>query len=403
MSLNGFDYSTGRITGAAASAKNYSFVCRYLSTKGNPKNLKPEELADFVSNGIMVVLVFEQWAENAYQGDRQGRVDAKGANDLATALGLGGAPIYFGVDFPASQAQIQTVVDEYLQGVAAVIGPQRVGVYGDYSVVSYVLNNNLATYAWQTFAWSKAMEARCHIYQYQNDVFIEGLPPNVSVDLDRTVVSDVDFGQATSLPVVTHLDPSSGSINGGDSITISGSGFSGVTAVSFGSSAGSNLAVISDSQLTVTSPIATVSGSVDVTVTAPAIASAIAASGVSAIVTAGRSAISAADQFTYGLPSAPVVTRVDPRSGSAAGGDTVTVAGSGFTGVTGVQFGSVAATVVDAAGDPIAGTIAPASPDTQVVVSSPPNNVAGSVHVTVTTQWGTSVTSTDDQFTYAGS
>ena len=85
----------------------------------------------------------------------------------------------------------------------------------------------------------------------------------------------------------------------------------------------------------------------------------------------------------------PVVTGVSPASGSSAGGDSVTVTGSGFTGATAVTFGSV----------PAAGFTV--TSDSELAATSPPPNVSGSVDITVTTPAGTSATTTDDQFTYA--
>ena len=88
---------------------------------------------------------------------------------------------------------------------------------------------------------------------------------------------------AAAAPTVTGLSPSSGSSAGGDTVTVTGTGFTGATAVNFGSDAASGLTVVSDTQLTVTSPAASASGAVDVTVTTPA----------------GTSATSSADQFTW--------------------------------------------------------------------------------------------------------
>ena len=84
-------------------------------------------------------------------------------------------------------------------------------------------------------------------------------------------------------PVVTGVSPASGLMAGGETVTVTGSGFTNATKVSFGTVTTTNLTVASDTQLTVPSPAATTSGTVDVTVTTPA----------------GTSAISAADQFTY--------------------------------------------------------------------------------------------------------
>jgi Concanavalin A-like lectin/glucanases superfamily/IPT/TIG domain/Divergent InlB B-repeat domain/Putative Ig domain len=84
-------------------------------------------------------------------------------------------------------------------------------------------------------------------------------------------------------PVVTGVSPASGLTAGGETVTVTGSGFTNATGVSFGTATTTNLTVTSDTQLTVPSPAATTSGTVNVTVTTPA----------------GTSSTSAATQFTY--------------------------------------------------------------------------------------------------------
>ncbi len=88
-------------------------------------------------------------------------------------------------------------------------------------------------------------------------------------------------------------------------------------------------------------------------------------------------------------PSLTEVTGISPTTGAAGGGDTITVAGSGFTGATDVRFGgtSAAAITVDS--------------DTQITATSPADT--GTVDVTVVTPGGTSATSPADQFTYGPS
>jgi hypothetical protein len=88
---------------------------------------------------------------------------------------------------------------------------------------------------------------------------------------------------AAATPTVTGVSPTSGSVAGGDTVTVTGSGFTGATGVSFGAGAASNLVVPSDNQITVTSPPAAGMGPVDVTVTTPA----------------GTSATTPADQYAY--------------------------------------------------------------------------------------------------------
>jgi hypothetical protein len=89
------------------------------------------------------------------------------------------------------------------------------------------------------------------------------------------------------------------------------------------------------------------------------------------------------------LLSVPVVTGLNPPSGSTGGGDTVTVTGTGFTGATSVLFGSVEATDLTVLSD------------TELTVTSPPPNASGTIDVVVYTGQAFSPSSAADQFTYA--
>lgn len=64
------------------------------------------------------------------------------------------------------------------------------------------------------------------------------------------------------------ITPVTGDVAGGTTVTITGAGFTGATAVNFGANAGANLTVVSDTRLTVESP-AGAAGAVDVQVVAP--------------------------------------------------------------------------------------------------------------------------------------
>ena len=58
----------------------------------------------------------------------------------------------------------------------------------------------------------------------------------------------------------------------------------------------------------------------------------------------GTSATSAADQYTY--VAVPTITSLSPTSGPAAGGTSVIITGTGFTGATAVTFGATPATEI---------------------------------------------------------
>jgi hypothetical protein len=194
----------------------------------------------------------------------------------------------------------------------------------------------------------------------------------VTTPYGTSATSPADRFTGLAVPTVTSINPTSGPAAGGTSVTITGTNFTGLLAVSFGGLSAAALTVNSATQVTATAPAAA-PGTVDVTVTTAA----------------GTSATSAADQFSYPVP-APTVTAISPASGPPAGGTTVTLTGSGFTGAAAVSFGSAQGTIVQIVSD------------TQMTVSAPAAAVPGTVDVTVTNGYGVpSPTSPADQFTYA--
>ncbi len=86
---------------------------------------------------------------------------------------------------------------------------------------------------------------------------------------------------AVAAPTVTGISPNSGPATGGTLVTITGSGFTGATAVDFGTTAATDVTFVNATTITADSPAGT--GVADVTVTTPG----------------GTSATSTADQFTY--------------------------------------------------------------------------------------------------------
>lgn len=81
-----------------------------------------------------------------------------------------------------------------------------------------------------------------------------------------SAVTDADRYTFTVAPAVSSLAPSVGPVIGGQTVTITGSGFTGATRVSFSAIAATNLVVVSDSEITVTAP-AHAAGAVNVRVT----------------------------------------------------------------------------------------------------------------------------------------
>jgi len=213
-----------------------------------------------------------------------------------------------------------------------------------------------------------------------SDTVIEAIsPPSTAETVDVTVPTLLDTSalssadlytyNAASAPALTSLSSSTGTVTGGDTITLTGTDFTGAGSVTFGGVAAS-FTITSSTTITATVP-AQAAATVDVVVTTPT----------------GTSAISSADQYTYTTSTGPSVTGLSETSGSTAGGDLVNILGSNFTAATGVSFGTVATSFTVQNDGWITALI--------------PSQAAATVDVTVTTFSGTSSTSSADQYTYS--
>jgi hypothetical protein len=151
-------------------------------------------------------------------------------------------------------------------------------------------------------------------------------------------------------PFKSSLGPTSGTLAGGNTVTINGAGLATATGVSFGANTATPT-VISDTQLTVTVPAGAAAGPVGVSVT-----------------TAGGTN----NGLSYTYVDAPTVTTVAPTSGPASGGTGVTITGTNLDSTESVTFDGAPApfsvvnsTTVSAVTPP--GTAGPVD----VVVSNP--------------------------------
>lgn len=174
-------------------------------------------------------------------------------------------------------------------------------------------------------------------------------PVDVVIQLpgDDEVVDD-GFTYTDDAPLtVTGLTPDAGPTGGGQTVTITGTGFTDDTTVSFGPNEGTDVTVNDDgTSLTVVTPPGT-AGATTVTVATPG--------------------DTATLDYTY---LAPTVSDISPAAGPAAGGQTVVITGDGLGGATDVLF------------DGVPGTIVGTPTDTEIVVVTPPG-AAGPADVVI--------------------
>ena len=160
-------------------------------------------------------------------------------------------------------------------------------------------------------------------------------------------------------PTLSSVSPDHGPLAGGDSVTLTGSGFYDVYSVRFGANYSPSVGIYDEHTMVATVPAGAAPGTV-------------------AVVLEGAGGTSNALDYTYDVPPPPPpsVDAVAPDHGPQAGGNTVTITGSHLTGATSVRFGahdSPSFAVVD---------------DATVTAEVPPGDNPGPVAVTVTTPAG---------------
>jgi hypothetical protein len=185
--------------------------------------------------------------------------------------------------------------------------------------------------------------------------------PIAVTDSEGTATSATNFDVTPSpLPTITSFTPNSGPI--GTSVVITGTGFIGVTAVTFNGTAATAFTVNSDTQITATVPIGATDGPIAVT-------------------TPGGTATSATN-FDV-TPSAPTITSFTPTSGPV--GTSVVITGTEFTGATAVTFNGTAVTsfTVDSATQ-ITATVPAGATTGPIAVTTPAGTATSSTNFTVT-------------------
>jgi hypothetical protein len=183
---NGLDYAWGKPPYDELKHQGFKFAMRYVSHDPG-KDLTLAEKNELWKRGISVGLVFESTSGRARAGSRAGIQDAQHAQASAVHLGLPTIPIYFAVDFDATDVD-KPFIASYLGGATKVLGHDRVGVYGGYYVIKYMADQRVCKYFWQTYAWSGGrVHPAAHILQYKNGVRIGGL----SCDLDRGLKPEI--------------------------------------------------------------------------------------------------------------------------------------------------------------------------------------------------------------------
>lgn len=214
-------------------------------------------------------------------------------------------------------------------------------------------------------------------------------PPNPDACTSScgTSMTEISANWSPTVPVVTSFTPTTGSISGGTTLTISGSGFTPGSMVNFVDTNLSDNLIVQEAATSVNAagtsisahwPSVTIDTTYNITVTTPG----------------GTSAVLQGNPFHYSA-GAPTVASISPNVGVSAGGTSITITGTGFVIGSTVNFTNVASGVTHQAGG-----VAVLSSTSITAVSPAVTSVSG-YYVTVTTPGGTSVGNIlTDEFTY---
>ncbi|MGI6642777.1 MAG: DUF1906 domain-containing protein [Bacillota bacterium] len=134
----------------------YKFIVRYYCTGGLWKRLSSEEALRLSDPGLWVVSAFQNYNNSIGRFSRSpGRANGRAAYEYARDV-IGqpdDTPIYFAVDFDATDAEAKGAIRDYFVAVNDVFvelgGQYDVGVYGSGAICQYMKHDvKLAQYSW---------------------------------------------------------------------------------------------------------------------------------------------------------------------------------------------------------------------------------------------------------------
>lgn len=196
------DYCSGfnGSTPSTLKKRGVRIVVRYTGYQNGVyawKNLTKGEANALRKNGIDIVSVYEttaSWMRGGYPAGVQAARLAKA--DIAANGGPQSPFVYFACD---EDADYTGQVNAALRGAASVLGGDKVGIYGGYTVVDSALKTHAAAKGWQTMAWSQGKVAR-GIALYQA---INPWAGNLGLDYDSNFPHMDDIGQWGTNSVTT--------------------------------------------------------------------------------------------------------------------------------------------------------------------------------------------------------
>jgi hypothetical protein len=185
----GVDYSFAHPSPSSLKTAGKTFALRYIGPGSAGKLLTASERDQLWAQDISIGFLAEGAAGDMLRGAALGKAHAQLAETHRMALGAPALPIYFAADVDMVAGNLPAIT-AYCNAAAGVLGRGRVGVYGEYDVMGWLKERGIATWFFQTYAWSAGKWfSGNHIEQYRNNQALGG----GTVDLCRSKMDN--FGQ----------------------------------------------------------------------------------------------------------------------------------------------------------------------------------------------------------------
>lgn len=156
----------------ALANKGMTFVGRYLPGSNYPITVAEKNL--LLSKNFSIVSIWEKGSPTSvnYFSSSRGTSDAKLAISGATSIGQPtGTPIYFAVDYDATEADVSGKINDYITAIIAEFNrqnnPYKVGLYGSGAVLEYFRSRIIYTMLACARGWRGTTAfSRFYIRQY---------------------------------------------------------------------------------------------------------------------------------------------------------------------------------------------------------------------------------------------
>lgn len=191
VNLPVLDFSVSAPNFQQVADAGYVAVGCYIGAGSLDKRLNAAERDRIFAAGLGIYLLCEGGAGDYQFGAPMGRTHANLVLSDYARLGIPrDKPTYFAIDQQVTTAAGLLKVKDYMTGASSVMGVSCTGDYGSALVCKYCSDNRLATYAYQTLAWSNGTWwTGDNIRQEHNGMNLFG--GNVDIGHARTL----EFGQ----------------------------------------------------------------------------------------------------------------------------------------------------------------------------------------------------------------